>query len=105
MALLNFISFPKEQRIEVYYENGVDLGEIGMLEDGFYYYWPKLRAGCWSSHVMREIADKIDELDKPYQEQIDKYFSQHGEDILSEDPEEKTPVVVESGQKQNSEAS
>lgn len=41
--------------------------------DGFYYYDPyPLGAGSYSAHTLREIADKLDELNKPWSDQIDR---------------------------------
>lgn len=78
------------------------MGDLVVGVDGFYVYWPARSDGYWDSHTMRKIADKIDELDKPWQDNINEYFEQHREGILSADQEEKTPVAVENGQRQNS---
>ena len=40
--------------------------------DGFYYYDPPLHCGCFQSHTLREIADKLDEMNKVWNEQIEK---------------------------------
>ena len=61
---------------KLYYENGVYLGEILAKEDGFYDFWPELRGGYWEAHVLRAIADLLDEKNKPWQESIDKYFEE-----------------------------
>lgn len=88
MALLSFTHILSESsdHYEVIYENGVYLGDIVKEVDGFYVYYPEIRGGYWSSHMMREIADKIDELDAPWQKEMDKYWA--GLEV-------KTPVVVE----------
>lgn len=52
--------------------------ELIVLEDGFYYYWPE-SVGAFSSHILREIADELDRLNAPWQEQIDKYFEENPE--------------------------
>lgn len=54
----------------VEYYNGVHIGEFEKDVDGYYYYWPTQRAGHWSAHVMRAIADKLDELNKPWNDKI-----------------------------------
>lgn len=61
-----------EERYEVIYDNGVSIGELLREVDGFFVYYPIQNGGCWESHVMRPIADKMDELNKPWQDQIDK---------------------------------
>lgn len=38
--------------------------------DGFYYYDPPTSGGCYAAHTLREIADKLDEMNKPWSEQI-----------------------------------
>ena len=55
---------------DVIFYNGVNIGTFEMLEDGYYHYWPTQRGGCWASYAMRAIADKLDELNKPWNDQI-----------------------------------
>lgn len=58
-----------------HHANGVYLGSFIVMEDGYYHFWPDhSKGGCWSSHVLREIANKLDELNKPWDEEIQKYF-------------------------------
>ena len=54
----------------VYFDNGVLLGEFYAEVDGYYVFTPKLRGGFWKSYVLRTIADKLDELNKEWDEQI-----------------------------------
>lgn len=61
--------------LNVFYSNGIFMGELYMEVDGFYVYEPVLRGGFWEAYVLREIADKLDELNKPWQQNIDDYFS------------------------------
>lgn len=42
--------------------------------DGYYYFWPTKNEGHYSSQHLREIANHLDELNKPYEESIDEYF-------------------------------
>lgn len=39
--------------------------------DGFYYYDPPGH-GSYAAHTLREIADKLDEMNKPWSEQIER---------------------------------
>jgi hypothetical protein len=55
----------------VEWENGVYIGDILMKEDGFYDFWPIQHGGYWPSYILRVIADKLDEINKPWQDQID----------------------------------
>lgn len=41
--------------------------------DGFVYYWPDGN-GHYASHNLREIADELDKMNKPWQDRIDEYF-------------------------------
>jgi hypothetical protein len=68
---------------QVYYQNGVFLGDIFIKEDGFYDFWPEhpSRGGCWPAYVLRAIADKLDELNKPW------------EDIIHNDPALNDPYA------------
>jgi hypothetical protein len=54
------------------------LGKFIMDVDGFYYYWPcEKLTGSWSSYSLRGIADKLDELNKEYEENVKEYFREH----------------------------
>lgn len=54
--------------------NGVKVGEILRDYDGYWYFWPEMRCGYWMAPHMRWIADKIDELDAPYEAELKAYF-------------------------------
>ena len=74
-----FIALEKiEGGYKCIFENGVYIGDILVKEDGFYDWWPPHlgRGGCWSSYVLRELADKIDELNEPYQKEMEKFFEE-----------------------------
>jgi hypothetical protein len=43
----------------LYYENGVKLGEILCEVDGYYVFYPELNGGYWSEHILRAIADLL----------------------------------------------
>ena len=66
--LLILIKIPGGYNVQYY--NGVFMGEFEKLEDGYYHYWPIKREGCWAAHAMRAIADKLDELNKPWHDKI-----------------------------------
>lgn len=66
---------------KVFYKNGVYLGDIISKEDGFYDFWPDYsKRGCWSAYVLRELADKLDEMNAPWEKDIEEYFSQNKQD-------------------------
>jgi hypothetical protein len=60
---------------EVSYYNGIVLGSIYM-ETGGDYVWDfdRTRAGYWSGHVLRAIADKLEELNAPYELELKEFF-------------------------------
>jgi len=44
--------------------------------DGFYYYWPRgYPYGHSNSAALRIIADELDRINKPWQDEVDKYFA------------------------------
>jgi hypothetical protein len=63
---------------DVFAYNGVDIGQLIVGDDGFWVYWPdSKRQGFWASHMMRALADAMDELNKPWEDEINKYFEQN----------------------------
>lgn len=54
----------------------IDEDEFSALDDGFIYYWPHGGRGCLSSHNLRDIADRLDEINKPWSDEIAEYFTQ-----------------------------
>ena len=56
---------------EVYF-NQSRIGEFVVQDDGYYRYVMKNNLGFWSSYGLRLIADKLDELNKTWDEQIKK---------------------------------
>lgn len=62
-----------------YYEN-VELGDVYKEVDGFYVFVPHISGGSWDSWVLRKISDKLDEMNKPWKEQIERdLFGDHKE--------------------------
>lgn len=49
------------------------VGELLRDVDGFYYYWPeKNLTGAWPEWVLRQTADKLNELNKSWGDLIEK---------------------------------
>jgi len=60
----------------VCYKNDVFLGDFDCGDDGFYVFLPYGRdCGYWSSELLHQIAYKLEELNKPWGEEIDRYFN------------------------------
>jgi hypothetical protein len=71
--MLNFVPFG-ENFYSVYF-NSVGLGDIDKDVDGYYYFWRNESLhGSESAYILRAIADKLDELNKPWDEEIAAYF-------------------------------
>ena len=55
------------------------IGELGPLDDGFWAFWPEVsvwsNGGCVMEHVLRAIADKLDELNDPVRKHLDAEFN------------------------------
>lgn len=55
------------------------LGNLFMLEDGFYQFFAfGTLSGYIPAHILREIADKLDELNKDWQAIIDTELNKRG---------------------------
>lgn len=48
--------------------NNIYIGELAVKEDGYWDWYPKPRPGYIPSWVLRAIADKLDEINKPWDE-------------------------------------
>jgi len=49
--------------------------QIDVNDHGFFCFYPDLNnSGYYDAHVLRAIADKLDELNKTLNKSIDKYF-------------------------------
>ena len=52
--------------------NGKLIGELIMDVDGYFYFWPEDNNGAWASSHLRELANKLDELNKEWNTQVEK---------------------------------
>jgi hypothetical protein len=68
---------------QVMFHNGVILGEFYREVDGFYYFepWQRDGSGYIASHVLREMADKLDEMNKAWSELIEKNLKSSGKQV------------------------
>lgn len=57
---------------EVFTDRGRGIGWLNPLDDGFLYFFPDDYCGGWQAWVLREIADKLDELNKPWEDHINE---------------------------------
>ena len=49
-----------------------EVGSLVMDVDGHFYFWPVDNNGAWASYHLRELADKMDEINKSWDEQVEK---------------------------------
>lgn len=49
--------------------------EFVTLDDGYKYWWPDKLNGCVSAYQLRELADELDKLNEPWQQEIENYFN------------------------------
>lgn len=61
MNSLNFTPIGSAYKVSI---GKLDIGDLVKEVDGDYYFFPVQNDGCWSSWVMKEIAAKLDELNK-----------------------------------------
>ena len=76
--------------------NNTKIGTFELDESGFYSFWYN-NAGSWSSYSLRLIADKLDEINKPYKEVVDEYFDQERRDREGRARVEYRKLLNESG--------
>jgi hypothetical protein len=57
--------------VHTVYFNKKEIGVFALENDGYYGFYPS-SAGYWSSYALRLIADKLDELNKEWDEYINK---------------------------------
>ena len=57
-------------------DNGKEIGSFQLDIDGYYYFWENSElTGCWTGNNLREIAELLDEVNKPFDEQVKEYFT------------------------------
>lgn len=67
-------------------ETNKEIGSFQLDSDGFYYFWEKSDlAGCWSAHSLRAIADKLDEINKPFEKELKLYFGKEIDKVKIDD--------------------
>lgn len=64
---------------EEYKEHVLKAAERDIIPDesGFYIFWPTGERGGLTAPSLRVIADRLDEINKPWEEEVHKYFEQN----------------------------
>jgi hypothetical protein len=65
----------KSNNLEEAYFNTKHIGSFVRDVDGFFYYSPNSEGGIWAEYELREIADKLKEMNKAWNEEIERVFS------------------------------
>ncbi len=63
------------QKYNIITKNGKLLGELLMDVDGYFYFWPEDNNGAWAANHLRDVADRLDEVNKDWNNQIIKELS------------------------------
>jgi hypothetical protein len=62
-----------ENSFKVIYSNGVEMGFLLKEVDGYFVFYPNLsNGGFWSAHILRSLANKLEEINKEWDEIIDR---------------------------------
>ena len=51
--------------------------DICPLDCGFWHYWPEKNRGALSSHNLKQVAEILDEINAPWQKQLEQYFAEN----------------------------
>jgi hypothetical protein len=55
------------------FNNGAKLGVAEASDDGYFYFWPEnAQRGYWAPYLLRAIADKLDEINKPWNDVVER---------------------------------
>ena len=82
------VNFEKNEHgdYRVVYDNGVYMGDLSRAHDFNYNFWPALSSGgFWPTHVLQNIIDKLNELNKPIEEEFNKWCEEHAAETLKSD--------------------
>lgn len=85
-AVLNAIQSSDGATIyDCIYPNSVKLGEMMMEVDGYYYFWPDLsRGGFWPSHILHDIARKLDALNEAWDQRLNEELAKLKEPAIGD---------------------
>ena len=63
-------------------DNGKEIGSFQLDVNGYYYFYTdEETSGGWESYSLREIADELNRINKPYEDSIEEYFREESEKI------------------------
>ena len=60
--------------------SGKNIGTFELDESGFYNYWRNLKSdGAWQAWLLKAVADKLNEVNKPFNDSVKEYFEEYNE--------------------------
>lgn len=65
---------------KIYIDNGVYIGEFVLNDDGYWVYFPEHKGGYWDEYFLRLVLDKLSAMNKPWDEEVNKYFDEQRDD-------------------------
>ena len=75
-----------EKVYKVITSNDLNIGTFELDVDGFWHFWnTDYIAGSWSSYSLRLIADKLDEINKPFEKELELYFGKETAKVKIDD--------------------
>lgn len=76
--MIQFVEINKGSKVSVYYKtnnDSISLGDLICLEDGFFNWFPPNYDGsCVDYYTLKTITDKLFELNKDWEKQLNNYF-------------------------------
>lgn len=63
-------------KVEIFWTNGVKMGEAIMDVDGFYKFFPEDQGGYWDEASLYYVYDKLKTLNKAWSDHLDGAFSE-----------------------------
>lgn len=75
----------RPESFEVFYDNGVYIGDINRECDLCYNFWPNLKGGFWSAGMLKLIYDKLEELNAPILKEYNDWCEQNPPSVQTEE--------------------
>ena len=62
---------------QMHWNDSIQIGKAVIDVDGYYYFLPNVNGGgLWQAHVLKKIAEVLDNLNKEWNDQVEKYFQE-----------------------------
>ena len=62
-------------KVEIFWTNGVLMGEAIQDVDGYFKFFPEHRGGYWDEDTLQYVLNKLKELNKPWDDHLNEVFS------------------------------